>query len=307
MNIWTWNVNSIRSKIDEVNNLIKKYNIDVLVITETKIKPEHESMVSKQIDTEYLCIWNSNKNSYYHGVSFIYKKSINMEILSDVLPRLVSDVDQSLCCMKNKVKVNNCLTDMTGLINDMNKAQKTEGRIITVKCTLSQEKTDKTDKTNGTEIVIVGTYVPNSGVTRGDSLRRLGYRVLVWDKDMYAYLLQLQQKYKNVIWIGDLNVARKSNDMNSNAPTCAGTTPEERINMNNFLQSSGWIDTWDHINHDIDDYHHRWTYGMGKGPKLRLDYIVCSPEMKNSIVSSKIDQQFGTSDHVPMGTIFSFC
>lgn len=66
---------------------------------------------------------------------------------------------------------------------------------------------------NNTDHIIVGTYVPNSGVTRGDPLKRLGYRVLCWDRDMFAYLVKLEEKYKNVIWFGDLNVARKDNDM----------------------------------------------------------------------------------------------
>jgi len=114
----------------------------------------------------------------------------------------------------------------------------------------------------------------------------------------------LEQKYQRVIWTGDLNVARKDNDMNRNAHTCAGTTPEERINMDKFIQQSGWIDSWDYSNPDITDYNHRWTYGVDKRRKLRLDYVMCSPQMKDCIVSSSIDQDFLGSDHVPIGTIF---
>lgn len=295
MNIWTWNVNSIRSKIGEVNNLLKTHNIDVLILTETKIKPDHEQGVTKQIDPNYACLWNSNKTSYYHGVGIIHKKALALSIVSTTLPRLVTDIDQQLCGMKNQVKVREGITDMVKLVEDMKKAHQLEGRILTVKCTTQQNN----------EFVIVGTYVPNSGVSRGDALRRLGYRVLVWDKDIYSYLTQLEKQFQKVVWVGDLNVARKDNDMNRSVPTSAGTTPEERINMNTFLQNSGWVDSWDHINPNITDYHVRWTYGVEKGRKLRLDYIICSPQMKNCITSSVIDHQFGTSDHVPMGTLFN--
>ncbi len=295
MNIWTWNVNSIRSKIGEVNNLLKRHNIDVLILTETKIKPDHEQGVAEQIDINYTCLWNSNKTSYYHGVGIIHKKTFKISIISTMLPRLVTDIDQQLCGMKNQVKIREGLQDMVKLVEDMKKAQQLEGRVLTVKCTTQQN----------TEFVIVGTYVPNSGVSRGDSLRRLGYRVLVWDKDIYTYLSQLEKQYQRVVWVGDLNVARNDNDMNRSVATSAGTTPEERINLNTFLQNSGWVDSWDHINPNITDYHARWTYGVEKGRKLRLDYIICSPKMKDFIISSTIDHQFGTSDHVPMGTVFN--
>jgi exodeoxyribonuclease-3 len=295
MNIWTWNVNSIRSKIGEVNALLKRHNIDILVLTETKIKPDHEMGVSQQLDTNYSYLWNSNKTSYYHGVGIIYRKELDVSVISTMLPRLVTDVDQQLCCMKNQYKIKTGLSDTKRLIDDMTKAQTLEGRILTVKCITPQQN----------EFIIVGTYVPNSGVSRGDSLKRLGYRVLVWDKDVYSYLSHLERQYQKVVWIGDLNVARKDNDMNRNTPTCAGTTPEERINMNTFLQHSGWVDSWDHINPEMTDYHNRWTYGMEKGCKLRLDYVICSPQLKDYIVSSTIDHKFGTSDHVPMGTVFN--
>ena len=295
MNIWTWNVNSIRNKIDKVNNLLNKHDIDILVLTETKIRQEHETMTSQQIDSKYGSIWSSNKTSYYHGIGIVYKKSLDISIISTYLPRVVQTTDVNLCSMKNKTKVSQGLCDTSNLIDTMRKAQQTEGRIITIKCKTKDEN----------EVVIVGTYVPNSGVSRGDTLRRLGYRVLVWDKDMIEYLSQLRQKHNNVIWIGDLNVARKNNDMNKNAPTCAGTTPEERWNMEHFITNVGWIDTWDYVNPNITDYHHRWTYGLDRGRKLRLDYVICSPELKNCVVSSFIDHEFDGSDHVPTGTVFS--
>lgn len=294
MNVWTWNVNSIRSKILHVNSLLKKHDVDVLIVTETKIKPDHEPMVTQQINTGYSCIWNSNKNSYYHGVGIIHKKGMRVSVVCSYLPRLVTEVDQKLCVMRNKDKVNSALLNVPKLTDDMEKAQKLEGRILTVKIT-NQE---------GIDTVIVATYVPNSGVTRGDTLRRLGYRVLVWDKDMYKYLQLLEQKYRRVIWVGDLNVAHKDNDMNRKANTGAGTTPEERHNIDTFINQSGWIDSWDHANPTVTDYHKRWTYGVEKSRKLRLDYVICSPQMKECIVSSTIDHTILSSDHVPIGTQF---
>jgi len=298
MNVWTWNVNSVRTKIPKVNELLAKYDIDVLVLTETKIKSEHEETVSKQINGNYVCLWNSNKLTYHHGIAIIYKKSLNISVLCSWLDRAITITDTNLCNMKNKTKILTGLNDTNRLIEDIKKAHQVEGRIITIKIN------NPNQSNNGNDIVIVGTYVPNSGVNRGDTLRRLAYRTLVWDKDMYEYLVKLTKEYKNVIWIGDLNVARKDNDMNRNAPTCAGTTPEERANFENFIGCTGWVDTWDHANPTVIDYHLRWTYGVEKGRKLRLDYVMCSPSLKNCIKSSLIDQEFDGSDHVPMGTQF---
>lgn len=301
MNVWTWNVNSIRSKVHLVNTLLTKHNIDILLLTETKIKPSHEAELNKSIIPNYGVIWNSNKISYYHGIAVIYKKTINISLICDYLPRIATDIDMNLCCMKNSSKVKGGLNDQTKLIDDIANAHMKEGRILTLYCKPSCE-----GGTECTEFVLVGTYVPNSGVDRKVPLKRLAYRTLVWDKDLYKYLVILNQKYDKVIWLGDLNVAKSDNDMKSIKSNYAGTTPEERSNIQQFFTTNGWIDTWEYSNPTLQSYNERWTYGTDGNTKLRLDYIICSSGLEKCIKESHIDHKFEGSDHVPIGTTFVF-
>lgn len=294
LNIWTWNVNSIRSKIDKVVALLEKYNIDILVITETKIQPFHEAGINLlHVHDKYKIIFSSNKKASYHGVAVIFKKELKLFFVSNTLshnpgPRL------KITNMKNSELISSIPT--SSLIEDREKAHVTEGRILTLRCELE----------NGKSFALVATYVPNSGVNRTDPLKRLAYRILYWDKDLYVHLKNMEKTYGNVVWLGDLNVARYDNDIYKPKVNIAGTTQEERHNFDSFLKINNWIDTWDVCNPDKTKVTQRCTYGVEGTCKLRIDYILTSPSLKNTIKTSILDQQFEGSDHVPLGTVFDF-
>ena len=278
LKIWTWNINSVRNKMDLVDKLLIKHDIDILFLTETKIQPKLESEL--KFNDNYDVLWNSNKNSYYHGTCFVYKKTLQIELLSDFLPRYDHDIDQKLKITKNTDVIEEQRLCMNEIIE---KAHNTEGRIITIKCTFNEK-----------EIIIVGTYVPNSGT------KRLAYRVLSWDKSIYAYLLELEKKYQNIIWIGDLNVTIFDNDLLNTSANIPGTTVEERENINDFLDKYEWVDSWHQANPKIVKCKERATWGVTSKFPLRLDYVICSPSLKNNIVFSFNDQKYSGSDHIPI-------
>ncbi len=262
LNIWTWNVNGIKNKINLVRQLLLKHNIDILFLTETKIQKKDEYIIFEN----YKCIWNSNQNSYYHGVAFIYKSHLNIELINNILPHSINI----------EYKLSQNIKEIKNIELDIKKAHYTEGRILVIKCD---------------NIILVGTYVPNAGIK---GFQRLAYRTLVWDKDLYHYLTQLKAQYTNVIWLGDLNVAIKDNDFNRK--NIAGTTIEERENIKEFIID--WIDSWD-LKNNYTKCSQRSTYAF----PLRLDYVICSSSLKDNIISSQIDQDYKGSDHYPMGTI----
>jgi exodeoxyribonuclease III len=294
LNIWTWNVNSVRGKVDNVRELLALENIDILFLTETKIQKKHEGELN--FGKDYSVIFNSNKNSYHHGVAFVYRKDkVKMEVISLELP-------VSHLIMNCKTEINNKKnahifekTSAKDIQETCKKAHKTEGRILTVKCEFS-----------GKTIILVGTYVPNSGVNRNDPLLRLPYRTLSWDKDLYTHLLNLEKEYGKVIWLGDLNVAKNDNDLSNVKNNYAGTTLEERNNMSKFMENSKWIDTWHVLNPNITHFKDRCTYGVTTHCKLRLDYVICSSDLEKNLYSSFARQSFPSSDHCPMGTKFNF-
>lgn len=288
LNVCTWNINSVRNKMDLVDKLLIKHDIDILLLTETKIQPKLEADL--KFNDNYNCFWNSNKNSYHHGTCFIYKKTLQIELLSDFLPTYQNDVEEKQKRTKNTDVIEEYRSTIPEIIT---KAHNTEGRILTIKCTFNQK-----------EIIIVGTYVPNSGGDRKEPFKRLAYRTLAWDPNIYKYLLELQNKYENVIWTGDLNVILCDNDtlnIKSNIPS---TTFEERKNINDFLNENLWIDTWHESNINVIKCQKRSTWGVNTKFPLRLDYVICSPSLKDNIISSFNDQGYSGSDHIPIGTKF---
>lgn len=285
--IWTWNVNSIRNKLALVHQCLIKHNIDLLVVTETKITSNLESELSIP---GYTIIWNSNRRTSHHGVAIIYKPHLNVQLIGNLLPSTHTITAVPLTTPNSDI-IN--ATPVSDRINDDILARESEGRILSVLLT-----------TKDTTAAIVGTYVPNSGMNRDRPLRRLAYRVLDWDSDLQSYLLQLQAQHSNVIWTGDLNVAVADNDFPSWCQLVTGTTYEERVNLQSFLQSYHWLDTWSILNPTKTDLKHRATYGVGSRCELRLDYVICTDSLKDRLIDSSVDQLQPGSDHVPMGTTF---
>ena len=79
---------------------------------------------------------------------------------------------------------------------------------------------------------------------------------------------------------------------------------EEETDFNDFLDENLWIDSWDYSNPDITKCKNRATWGVKYKSCLRLDYVICSPSLKDNIVSSFVDQKYDGSDHVGIGTKF---
>lgn len=289
ISIWTWNVNSIRNKVDKVQKLLRLHDIDILVITETKIQQKLENQIEKSlnISDDYSIIWSSNQNSYHHGIAMIYKKYLQLEVVCKHLPLTVKTVNKTKT--KNSKWLLPALADHNGMKEHIKLAHWTEGRII-----VAWSKTK--------HFIVVGTYVPNSGI-RQNKFRRLAYRTQYWDKDLQNFLNLLTEKYQKVIWVGDMNVARRDCDMYKKGCNFAGTTPEERQSMNEWLEE-GWIDTWDYLRHDENDILKRCTFGVETTRKLRLDYVIVSKQLKGCIKNSFVLHDYQGSDHVPMGTLF---
>ena len=83
------------------------------------------------------------------------------------------------------------------------------------------------------EFYLVNVYTPNSK----RDLTRLDYR-LIWEDAMIKHLVNLN-KYKPVIFCGDLNVAHNEIDLKNPKPNIgnSGFTYEERGKMSDFTRS----------------------------------------------------------------------
>ena len=290
LNIWAFNINSWRKKINIINNILEQNNVDILFLTETKISPFHEKDIT--VLEGYSIIFNSNINTYRHGTAFIYKTKLKLQVLEKHLPY----IPQTRICradLKNYKIIK--ATQTYTLEKDIKTAHKEEGRIISVICEVNEKK-----------IVLVGTYVPNSGSDYKNPFKRLAYRTLYWDIDIYNYLKNLEKIYTNIIWLGDLNVARLDNDMykkNLNMPSCSA---EERTNFQNFLNNSKWSDTFHDLNPTLWNIEDRCTFGVDIKCKLRIDYILVSLNLKAYVKRAQVEQSVKGSDHCPVSCLLSF-
>ena len=136
INVWTWNVNSIKNKVELVNQLLLKHQIDILLLTETKITSKTEAIL--KFCDGYSCIWNSNLNSYHHGIALIYRSTLNIELLGNILPH-EGDLGLPFSEKRNKDQISS--TPLIDIENTINLAHSTEGRILTVKCCFQSETT----------------------------------------------------------------------------------------------------------------------------------------------------------------------
>lgn len=149
---------------------------------------------------------------------------------------------------------------------------------------------------------VVGCYVPNAG----QGLVRLSER-MVWDVAMKSWLKQLQEKGKQIIWTGDLNVCHKAIDLrNPDTNTkSAGFTKEERAGFDAILKEIGMVDTFRKIHgEDAIGMYSYYSYRFQcrvKGIGWRLDYFVTDEEMAKRVEQSVIREEcYGASDHLPV-------
>ncbi len=146
---------------------------------------------------------------------------------------------------------------------------------------------------------VISVYVPNSG----NDLRRLSYRQK-WDADFLKYIKDLETS-KPVIVCGDFNVAHKAIDLARPKPNynkSAGFMQEEIDGMDNYT-SHGLIDSF-RMKHDTPEKYSWWSYRGGARDRnvgWRIDYILVSEAIKNTIKDAFILNDIHGSDHCPVG------
>ena len=147
------------------------------------------------------------------------------------------------------------------------------------------------------DFYLVCVYVPNSQ----DELRRLDYR-MQWEDDFRAYLCGLAAK-KGVIVCGDMNVSHEEIDIKNPSTNRhnAGFTDEERGKFGDLL-SSGFTDTWRHLNPGVVKYSW-WSYrfhARENNTGWRIDYFLVSDNLRERIAGAEIHNEIFGSDHCPV-------
>ena len=160
----------------------------------------------------------------------------------------------------------------------------TEGRVITLEYP---------------EFYLVTCYTPNA--QRG--LARIDHR-MAWEAAFREYLCGLDQQ-KPVIVCGDLNVAHNEIDLKNPASNrgSAGFSDQERHCFSQLL-SSGFTDTFRHLNPDATGAYTWWSYMFNarkNNAGWRIDYFLVSNRLADRISQTPIYADVLGSDHCPVG------
>ncbi len=160
----------------------------------------------------------------------------------------------------------------------------TEGRVITLEYP---------------EFYLVTCYTPNAQ----RELARIDHR-MAWEEAFREYLCGLDQQ-KPVIVCGDLNVAHNEIDLKNPASNRgnAGFSDQERHCFSQLL-SSGFTDTFRHLNPDATGAYTWWSYMFNarkNNAGWRIDYFLVSNRLADRIRQTPIYADVLGSDHCPVG------
>jgi exodeoxyribonuclease III len=245
----------------------------------------------------------------WHGTAVLAKKTLGMKVLASKLEirAKLGDVSPWLSKTTLELGASHIRPERREVLScEIVKAHQEEGRILAVSLNppaMSSTDKDADSKMDETkEIVLVATYVPNSGVNFRDPLKRLAYRVHHWDADLFAYLLDLDKAYKGrVIWCGDLNVIHREEDVSffKRRVGCAGATHDERASFDGFLSTTPFYDAWrDLYPEDVAYSFYNAKYPsagpLKKGRHVlddgwRLDYFIVHEALKGHVQDVTID------------------
>jgi exodeoxyribonuclease-3 len=161
-----------------------------------------------------------------------------------------------------------------------------ESRIVTV-------------EVNG--ITFASIYVPNGGKDYPAKLRFL--------EALRQFTADLQAAGKPAVLCGDLNIARTDMDVHpkERKPRAIGQLPEERALLEGII-GNGLVDTSRALEPDNDQmftWWAPWRQMRERNIGWRLDYVLASQPIFETVTSAVIQREFGTSDHGPVIAVFA--
>ncbi|MGE9268878.1 MAG: exodeoxyribonuclease III [Verrucomicrobiales bacterium] len=149
---------------------------------------------------------------------------------------------------------------------------------------------------------LVTVYTPNAQ----NGLKRLPYRQS-WDAAFLAFLIELENSGKPVIFSGDLNVAHREIDLarpKQNTQN-AGFSPEERAGFDEIV-GAGFVDTFRHFHPEATGAYSWWSYranARANNVGWRIDYWCTSAALRERLHSARILHETLGSDHCPVELI----
>jgi exodeoxyribonuclease III len=323
--IASWNVAGLRAVLakspDALANLVRRHDLDVLCLQETKLQESHVTDPKLKIRetmalTDYDAYWSCStaKKGYSGTAVFVRRRAADAappppppkrgsnggkQTKLDQFVAKAAETKESIAqaaptpATHLSIPSSLLIPEKIGYKMGIDKHDD-EGRIITMDYPLFS---------------LCNVYVPNSG----QALARLAYRTDEWDVDFLAFVQAKQAERKvPVIWLGDLNVAHTHlevwNDGAKHLPKQAGVTPQERASFSAQLEAGHFVDAFRRLHPTASGHYSYWSTRAGNrvtNKGLRLDYFICDPalfdESSNVIVRDcYMDYEQEGSDHCPV-------
>ena len=333
----SWNVAGLRAVLSKTPNVfvdfVKRHNIDVLCLQETKLQEQHlddPKLNIKQtmgLCSEYDDYWScsSAKKGYSGTAVFVRRRKSSGGTTAPTSTVVNSKVNSSKkqTSMLQFVKAASKVDDIEGKkLARSNKDEATHDETLSIDIdqlipsnisyVMGKEKHDLEGRLIVVDyplFTLCNVYVPNAG----QQLERLSYRVDEWDKDFLNFVHQKRKDRDGVpvVWLGDLNVAHTNlevwNDGAKHLSKQAGVTAEERASFQEQLDS-GHIDAFRYLHPKAAGHYSYWSMRAGNRPVnkgLRLDYFICDQDMFNEksqvvVRDCYMDATTEGSDHCPV-------
>jgi exodeoxyribonuclease-3 len=148
------------------------------------------------------------------------------------------------------------------------------------------------------QFTLIGTYVP-----RGDGAEHYAVK-LRYLADLKAFIAELMAEGREVVLVGDMNVALTQIDVHrsQNKPGATGLRPEERSAIEAHLEL-GLHDIVRELNPDKKDLFTWWPNGKfarDRNLGWRIDCIYLTDALAGKVSGVSVDLDEKSSDHAPV-------
>ena len=268
--IATWNINSIRIRLNLLKDLLKNNNIDIILLQETKCQ-DCDFPLSQISSFGYNCVFTGQKS--YNGVAVLSKTQIEIE-LQELPLYNIQNTDEEKRYIECTTTFNKKIVHLASVYVPMG------GSILQPNQTL--EESDRF-------LYKINFY------------KRIQQRI----NEIKNQTNNFQDEF--VIFGGDFNVAQEEIDLShpkQNAG-CVGFHIKERTSLKE-IRKTGLEDVFRKI-HPNKQQFTWWDYrtkAFNRNVGWRLDYLLCSNNViqptTKCFVDLKTRSQIKTSDHAPL-------
>lgn len=278
MRIATWNVNSIRTRIDRVVDVLQRHDLDVLALQETKCRDDQFPFAALEAAGYEVVHWGL---SQWNGVALVSRVGL-IDVETDFgQPGFVKEPEDGVAAPQ-------------------------EARAISAVCGAGNGGAGAGGSGGagaGAGVRVWSLYVPH-GRALGDP--HYQYKLAFYEAlAQYGADELARNPMLNMVLTGDFNVAPRDEDVWDMAAFAGKThvSEPERAAFSK-LEQVGFVD----VTRDLAEGQYTyWDYQRLRFPKnegMRIDFQLASPAMSAAAVAAQIDREErkgkGASDHVPV-------